>query len=260
MRFTLLAPILLIAAPVAAQHAINGTWRFDPATAKMSDKPERFQIRNGVFTCSTCTPAIRVAADGAFHRVAGHSYFDEMKVDAAAPDRVLYAYRHKGKLIGETTETVSADGSGLSTTSWRNNNAAAKRIDYGSTSTRVEPAAAGAHRASGGWKQATQSIATPEASRLTFRVADGAVTVTEPTGEAVTTKLDGRFARNVGDPGGTEYAYTAPSDRVLLERSRRAGRELSSGRYDVSADGRSLTATYTSKKDGGVTVVTATKE
>ena len=111
MRFTLLAPILLIAAPVAAQHAINGTWRFDPATAKMSDKPERFQIRKGVFTCSTCTPAIRVAADGAFHRVAGHSYFDEMKVDATAPDRVLYAYRHKGKLIGETTETVSADGS-----------------------------------------------------------------------------------------------------------------------------------------------------
>lgn len=262
MRFTIIAAAALAcaAAPIAAQHAINGTWRFDPATAKLSDKPERFEIKDGIFTCSTCDPKIRVAADGAFHRLPGHSYWDEIKIDAAAPDRVAYEYRKGGKLVGATTETVSPDGATLTASSWSTNNMAGKRIESGWTSTRVEPARAGAHRGSGGWRRASQSVGTPDVTRLTFLIENGAVNVTEPTGETVTTKLDGSYAANRGDPGGTEYAYTMPSDHVLIERSRRAGKEMSSGRYTVAPDGRTLTAVYTSKRDGGVTIVTATKE
>jgi hypothetical protein len=254
------AALVAVAAPAHAQHAINGTWRFDPSTAKLSDKPERFEVRNGSFSCSTCTPTIRVAADGRFHRVPGHPYWDEIKVDASRPDSVAYEYRKGGKLVATSTETVSADGATLSSKSWSINNAAAKPIESASTSTRVEPATTGAHRASGGWRRATQSVATPDVTRLTFQVQGGVVTITEPTGETVTAKLDGPFAKNRGDVGGTEYAYTAPDDRVLVERSRRGGKPMSSGRYTVSPDGRTLTAVYTSARDGGVTTVTATKE
>lgn len=213
-----------------------------------------------MFSCSTCDPKIRVAADGAFHRVPGHPYWDEIKVDAAAPDRVAYQYRKGGKLVATTDETVSSDGATLTSRNWSISNMAAKPIEFSSTSTRVEPAPTGAHRSSGGWRRASQSVATPDITRLTFLIENGAVKVTEPTGETVTTKLDGSFAGNRGDPGGTEYAYTMPSDHVLIERSRRAGKETASGRYTVAPDGRTLTAVYTSKRDGGVTTVTATKE
>ena len=141
MRFAIIAAALACAAPAIAEHAgspqsaasqdahaINDTWRFDPATAKLSDKPERFEIKDGVFSCSTCEHKIRVAADGAFHRVAGIPYWDEIKVDAAAPDRVRYEYRRGGKLVARTDEVVSADGATLTSSNWSINNMAGKPV------------------------------------------------------------------------------------------------------------------------------------
>lgn len=259
MRFAVIA-FSIIAAPVAAQSPFDGTWRFDPASMQADDKPVTWTISGGTYHCATCLPPLRVPADGRFHKVADRPYWDEIKVDASRPDRVAYAYRRKGKLVATSTDTLSADGTTLSFANWSINNAQGKPIESSGTMTRLAAAPAGAHRSSGSWRRATQALATADAARLRMRIAGDAVTITEPTGETVTGRIDGPFAPNRGDVGGTMYAYKRPQPNVLEETSMRGGKEIGVTRFEVSPDGRTLTSTYTDKRDGRVTRVTATKE
>lgn len=260
MRFVIAAALACAAAPIAAQSPFDGTWRFDPATMQADAKPDTWTIGGGTFHCATCIPELRVAADGRFHKVAGRPYWDEIKVDASRPDRVAYSYRRRGKLVATNTETLSADGATLTSAAWSINNASAKPIESTATLTRLSPAPAGTHATSGSWRRATQAIATLDAARLTFRIVGDAITVTESTGETVTGRIDGPPVLNRGDPGRTLFAYRRPEANVLEEASMRDGKEIGVTRYTVAPDGRTLTSTYTDKRNGRVTSVTATKD
>ena len=51
--------------------ALNGTWKTDKASVKFAGKPDEFSLKDGTYNCTTCIPPLTVAADGAFHAVAG---------------------------------------------------------------------------------------------------------------------------------------------------------------------------------------------
>ena len=76
-----LAGALLVAAtPALAADRFDGTWKGDVASATVTGKPDTLLLKNGMYTCSSCTPAYTIKADGAFHAVKGKSYWDETSV------------------------------------------------------------------------------------------------------------------------------------------------------------------------------------
>ncbi|WP_174279711.1 hypothetical protein [Sphingomonas bacterium] len=79
----------LSATPSLAQTSpFDGTWQGDLASAKLPAKPDVFSVADGVFRCSTCTPPVTTPADGRFHAVPSHDYFDEMSVTVDGPTQV----------------------------------------------------------------------------------------------------------------------------------------------------------------------------
>ena len=70
MKKLMVAVALLIPAIASAQVSIDGTWKIDAATAKFPEKPDKYEIKDGRYTCSTCVPTYR--RQGGWHRPAGH--------------------------------------------------------------------------------------------------------------------------------------------------------------------------------------------
>ncbi len=59
------------AAPIWAAP-IDGTWKADVKSAKLPQKPDSYLLKNGSYSCETCTPPYTVKADGAFHPIHGN--------------------------------------------------------------------------------------------------------------------------------------------------------------------------------------------
>lgn len=262
MRITLslAAALLAAAAPAPANHAITGTWKVDTSTVKPSDKPDRFGVANGVYSCDTCTPAFKVPADGAFHKVAGHDYWDEIRVDASAPDRLRYAYRQGGKLVTESTDTLSPDGKTVTSRFVSTNNAKGTRIEGSTVLTRVGPAPAGGHALSGEWMASKVEGITQDATLLTWDVQGKHVRSTQPTGESYDAVIGGPFVPFKGDRGGAMFQVTAPDDHTLVETQKRNGTLIGVGTFRVAPDGKSLTMDYKDARDGHVSHAVAYKQ
>src|ERR1022692_3143031 len=82
-RLLFLVPIgalLFAPAVLPAQSALNGTWKVDMNKVDWSKKPDVFLLQNGMYSCSTCTPPIKIKADGNDQPVTGHPYINAMAV------------------------------------------------------------------------------------------------------------------------------------------------------------------------------------
>ena len=97
----------------SSQSGIDGTWRADVTTAKWDQKPDEYLLQNGKYGCKSCTPPLSVPADGAFHKVTGHPYYDETSVKVVDDKTLQQASKLKGRGTGGATMKVSADGKTL---------------------------------------------------------------------------------------------------------------------------------------------------
>jgi hypothetical protein len=251
------ATILCIASPASAQ-SLTGTWKGDVASAELPTKPDVFMVKDGVFTCSTCIPAVKVAADGQFHRLGGHPYWDEIKVSVVSPTSVRYDYRLKGKDTSTSTDTVSADGETLTSRSHSTaaSNAAGKAIDGGSTQKRVAPRPAGAHATSGSWR--TTKVEQPSTDApLTIVLEDSgkALTLRSGIGEHFTATYGGPAVMVVGDQGHTMAAVRRIDALTVEETDTRDGKPVITYRYALQPDGRTIRMTVTDLRKGQVTKV-----
>src|SRR3954470_14202127 len=68
------------AADSAGISTIDGTWKADLASIQIDSKPDVILVKDGKYSCSTCTPPLALAADGAFHPVTGRPYADQISV------------------------------------------------------------------------------------------------------------------------------------------------------------------------------------
>ena len=48
----------------AATGAIDGTWKADLSSVQIDAKPDVLLLKDGTFSCSTCTPPLTLPADG----------------------------------------------------------------------------------------------------------------------------------------------------------------------------------------------------
>jgi len=202
--------LIAIATPSLAASPIDGTWKAEVASAKLSTKPDTWTIKDGIYDCTSCTPPYAIAADGKAHPVAGRDYWDAAAITVVDPATLMFTRYRAGTEIGTAKLTLSSDGNMLTYTSSSADNAKGTPITNTSMAKRVGPAPAGAHPASGSWQSVNDGAQIADESLiLTLAMTGKAVTMTLGTGEHYTATIGGPKVPFVGDKAGAMVAVTA---------------------------------------------------
>jgi hypothetical protein len=236
----LVTAVLLVPTVAFAGSSFDGTWKARLDSMKMTGKPEVWQVADGEYTCSSCVPEVKVKADGAMHKVAGHAYYDELAVRVMNPTTVELTQKKAGKVLGSVTYALSADGNTLA--GKFTDHSGAKTVTGSFTETRVAAASAGSHATSGSWQQ-TAVGEISEAGRTVAYEAAGEHFRMHANGQSYDAKFDGKEYPIVGDPGHTRVTLKKVDDNTVEETDHRMGKVTDEIRLATSADGKSMTIT-----------------
>ena len=240
-----------LAAPAVAQSPFDGTWRVDLASATVDAKPNEFRLAGGTYACATCLPFYSVKADGAFHAVRDRPYWDEVAVSAVDPRTIAYRYRKNGTVVSETTQALSADGNSLNIRVRNTNNGAGAAVDSTAMLTRVGPAPAGAHAASGQWKAAPATSSSDAALTFVVKIEGDRLHFASPgMGESLDATFGGPFVLNAGDPGKTMTKAERLAPNVFRLTDMQLGKVTGVTTYTVAADGQTITGDWTDPRNG----------
>jgi hypothetical protein len=251
-------PVLWAPAPSFAQSPFDGTWRFNMDQSKLSPKPYVLSVNKGMFDCSSCSPMIHVKADGRDQSVTGQS-FDTISVREVDPKSVAVIFKKSGKTVSEETTTVSDDGNTLTVKSIDHPKSSDQTLTSEATFTRVGKAPVGANGTSGSWR-----INKVQASKndliFTYKSSGDELSLSTPTGESYTAKLDGKDYPVKG-----AYEYNAVSlkrvDALTIEETdRRDGKVVAVLTMTVSPDGKKMTIVATNKPTGRTSTWVADKQ
>lgn len=238
--------------------SLAGTWKADLSTIQVDSKPDTFLLKDGKFSCSTCTPPLTLAADGALHPVTGRPYADALSVKVVDDHTVARTSQKGGKETGSSTMKVSPDGNTL-TVDWKDSstpNTAPVTGEF--TETRVAPAPAGAHAVSGSWKANKVSNVSDEALTETYTI-DGDTVTMKSAGQSYTAKLGGPEVPMQGDIGGTTVSIAKVGDNGIRETFHRDGKVVSESTSTLGADGK-LSIEVDDKRNGSTTKYVASKQ
>jgi hypothetical protein len=232
------AALAALLAPTAAlaQSGFNGTWKMDVHGAKFDPKPDVYSLKDGLFSCSSCTPPYSVKADGTPQPVTGSPYYDHLAVSVTGPNAVHAVRTKAGQVTGEAVETVSADGTALNV-AYTDLTVPSSPVKGAFTAVRVGPAPAGAHPISGAWRQ-TSFDASDNGLLLTVAIQDGMAAFNTPAGQSYRVKLNGPPGPFVGDPGITTVSVASSSPNQLIENDYRDGKMVSQETVTLAPDGR----------------------
>ncbi len=249
-----LLPVLAV-----AENPFDGTWKFDMSTVQFPKKPDVYLLQNGMFDCSSCVPPISIKADGTFQKVTGHPYFDMMSVKAIDDHNAEQAIQRGGKVVGTEKDSVSADGNTL-TVNWTDSGEPSGGTQSGSyTAKRVAKGPAGANMISGSWRTEKADYSAGVIT-WTYKVNGDELTMTNPTGQSYTAKLDGTDAPYKGDPGTTSVSVKMHGKDTLEETDKRDGKVIGISRMTVTSDGKTMKIVYEDKLHGTTTKGDAQKQ
>lgn len=259
LRFVFLM-FLLLPALAAAQSAFDGTWKFDLKTAQFPEKPDIFLLQDGMYHCKTCVPAIDVKADGADQKVSGHPYFDTASIKVVDDRTIEETDKKNGKVVATSKTWVSPDGNTLTFEFSDSSNTNAAPVTGKGQETRVAKGPAGAHAISGSWRVSKFDTLSENGLLVTFKVSGDSLTMTNPTGQSYTAKLDGTEAPYKGDPGTTSVSVKKTGPNSIEETDKRDGKVITITHMIVSADGKSITFDVEDKLHGTTAKYVAQKQ
>lgn len=243
-----------------AQSAFDGTWKIDMKTAQFSQKPDDYLLQDGMYHCKTCVPAIDIKADGQDQKVTGHPYYDTMSIKVV-DDRTLEATEKKnGKTVATSKTWVSADGNTMMFEFTDSSATNADPVTGKGEETRVAKGPAGSHGISGSWRTAKLESVSDNGLTFTYKVEGDSLTMTTPTGQSYTAKLDGTDAPYKGDPGTSSVSVKRLDKNTIEETDKRDGKVISVARITVAADGKSMTVAVDDKLHGTSSQFVAVKQ
>jgi hypothetical protein len=239
--------VLLMPAVAIAQSNFDGTWKIDKQ--QPSKKPYVFLLQDGMFDCKACSPPIHVKADGQDHKFTGSPYTDTENVKVVDDHAVVVTGKKNGKIVRTHKFTVSSDGTTATIEYSDASDTNADPVNGKLSFTRVSAGPAGSHAISGSWQLAklTQS---DNGATFTLKVEGDSVTMTSPTGQSYTAKLDGTEAPYMGDPGLTTVSVKRLSAATIEETDKRDGKAIYITRMTVTADGKTMTLVNTDLRTG----------
>ena len=243
-----------------AASVFDGTWKTDVSTAQMPAKPDEYQLQKGTYTCKTCAPAFTVAADGMDHAVTGHPYYDSVAIKIVDDHTISETDKKGGKVVSTSTSKVSADGKTLAFEFSDSSDTNGAPVTGKGTQTRVGAAPAGAHAVSGSWRTTNISGISDNGLTLTFNVNGDSLSMSSPTGQKYTAKLDGTDAPMTGDPGVTSVSVKKLADNKIVETDKRDGKVIGTSTMTVAKDGKSMSVVYDNKLQGTTMSFTSKKQ
>jgi endonuclease YncB( thermonuclease family) len=95
---------------------------------------------------------------------------------------------------------------------------------------------------------------------FTYKVDGDSLTMSNPTGQTYTAKLDGTDAPYKGDPGTTSVSLRRVDKNTLEETDKRDGKVINVSRMTVAADGKSMTIAFDDKLHGTTGKIVAQKQ
>ncbi len=256
MRIVISALLLLPAAALASS-ALDGTWKTKMDSMKTTGKPDVYLIVEGTYTCSSCSPEVKVKADGADHKVTGQDYYDTKAVKVVDARTVEITNKLAGKTIATITVSVSADGSTLS----------GKFTDYSGskpatavyTEKRIAAAGAGAHAMSGTWQPDQMSQGNDALRTVSYEMKGDHFSM-HWNGQSYDAKFDGKEYPIEGDPGHTVVTMKRIDENTVEEIDHRKGKVTDEIRIAASKDGKTVDVTDKDVVHGQTTTFTLAKQ
>ena len=227
-----------------AQSAIDGTWKIDPSKVDFSKKTDVIVLQGGMYECKTCVPLIKVKADGTDQAVTGHPYYDTIAITVVNDHEIQETNKKGGKVVATATTIISPDG-GTETSTFSDSTATngGPPVTGKGTATRTAKGPAGSHAVSGSWVAKSIEGISDNAIVWTYKVSGNAVTMTNPTGQSYTAKLDGTDAPMKGDPGTSSVSVKMIGKSTVEETDKRDGKVIGIWKMTVAADGKSAKGT-----------------
>lgn len=232
---------------VLAQSIFNGTWEFDASSVKSSSKNTEI-IKDGVFSCKTCTPPYHIKADGKFHRVVGQSGYDMESIKVVNDNTVLDTREKDGKKVGDRIFSVAPDGkTGIETFhSYNNGHTFTGKV----TLIRVAPGPAGSHATSGTWRLKQVNASATSDLKATYKIEDGIVNFRSSMGESYHAKLDGKKVPVHGSEEDAMVSVTMPDPYTLIETYWVNGKSDEVDVITVASDGKTGKIVSCNPKNG----------
>jgi GH15 family glucan-1,4-alpha-glucosidase len=255
-----LLPVLLLLVPASlfGQSPFDGTWRTNMEQAKFSPKPIVFSLNNGVYDCSSCSPKIHVKADGQDQSVTGQAY-DTISVREVDAKSIELTTKKNGKTVSEQTRTVSDDGNTLTVKTTFHPENSDQTVTPEVTAARVGKAPAGANGTSGSWR--TSKVKESENGlTTTYKLSGDELSMSTPTGESYTAKLDGKDYPYKGVYAYDSVSLKRVSERTIEETDKRGGKIIEVLKISVAPDGKKMTVVVTSRLTGRVSTYVAEKQ
>lgn len=263
LLFAVFVSILAVpAAPAwAAESPFTGTWKGDPAKIGLPERPERWVLQNGRFTCETCEPSpVDVKADGTDQPRRGNKDVDTTAVKVVNEKTVEITDKKDGQVVGTARFAVSADGNTLTIEESQFHQASKDTTKVTGTLTRVAAAPQGAHAISGAWRQAKVDAMSQNSLTFTMKGTEEGLSFAAATGESWEAKYDGRDYPVKGRPAGTVVSLKKLTDRSVDETLKMDGKVARIFHLRVSEDGRTLTIKSEGTEPGTTVTVVATKQ
>ena len=251
---------LLMPALSMAQSVFDGTWKVDMSTAKFPEKPDVYLLQNGVYKCKTCVPPLDVKADGKDHAVSGHPYYDTVSIKVVDDRTIEETDKKNGKTVSTSTAKVSDDGNTMMFEFSDSSAGNGATVTGKGQEARVAKGPEGSHAISGSWKMAKLEDLSENATTFTYEVNGDSLTMTSPTGQGYTARLDGTEAPYHGDPGTTSVSVKKIGANGLEGTDKRNGKITSVERMTVSADGKTMKIVADDKLRGTHSEVTVSKQ
>jgi len=252
----LVPTLLLVPATALAGSAFDGTWKANLESVNQTGKPDVYLLADGEYTCSSCSPALKVKADGAEHKVSGHAYYDTVMVRVTGPNSDEQLLKQGDKSIAHIVETVSADGNTL--TSKVTDYSGQQPVTFELTEKRVAPGPAGSHPVSGSWQQQTFKADDTQRTVKYQMTADGFQM--HWNGHSYNAKFDGKEYPIVGDPGGTTVSLKKLDANAIEETDHRQGKVVDEIHLAASKDGKTIAVTDKDLAHGQTTSYTLDKQ
>jgi hypothetical protein len=256
MRIAISA-LLLVPAVALASSAFDGTWKGRMDSMKVTGKPDVYSIADGMYTCSSCVPEVKVKADGTDQKVTGHDYYDSIAVKIVDAKTVEITEKRAGKVTNTGSMTASADGSSLSGKFADYNGA--KPVTGAYTEKRTAAGAAGSHAVSGSWLQDKLTEGNDALTIVSYEMGADHFSM-HANGQSYSAKFDGKDYPVEGDPGHTMVSLKRIDASTVIETDKRGGKVTDEIRLAASKDGKTVEVTDKDLIHGQTTTFTLDKQ
>ena len=222
IRLSAAAAVAFAFATPALAGPFDGTWKLDMTSFKASTKPYTRLLANGHYHCTCSNPPEDFPVDGKFHKVTGHTGYDEAMGQVVDAKSVHLAYKRDGKTQFDVTSTLSDEGKTVHET-WTDTSAP-KTVTGEDEAIRVGPAPKGAHAISGTWRDSDKTTVSDAGAAVTLAEAGGKISVQWSDGTHYTPTIGGPAVKVEGVNSGAKVAVARKGLKSLVFTGRTAAR------------------------------------